>query len=126
MKGIKFNPNGGTIKVNFIFRKLVLAFYSFNLYEKNSNERVIKDKVGNNENDEDDNYLLPNPVNSNEGRVIHLMVSIDALDVETDYEIIIEVFQEGKLIGAEERKSNSKIKPGEDTRHHMIAVKLIV
>ena len=126
MKEIKINPNGGTIKLNFVFRKLVLAFYAFNLYEKNSNDRVIKDKVGNNINDEDDNYQLPNPPNSNDGRIVHLMTSIDPLDVETDYEIVIEVIQDGIIIGTENRDSQGKIKPGDDTRHHMLAIKLIV
>ncbi len=126
MKDVKFNPNGGSIKVNFRFNKLVLAFYAFNLYEKNSNNRILKDLNGNNLNDEDDNYLLPNPPGTNEGRVVHLMVSVDPLDVETDYEVIAELYQDGQLIGQDNRPSAGKIKPGDETRHHMLAIKLVV
>ncbi|MBL6446320.1 hypothetical protein JMN32_08370 [Fulvivirga sp. 29W222] len=103
IKTIKFNPNGEDLKVSFKFEGLIVASYSYTLWETNSNNRVVYEK-GNNQNPDDDSYVLPPPVASCDGRMIQLRTEFKALDPENvkQYTITAEVFQGDQSLGKDE------------------------
>jgi hypothetical protein len=123
MKKIKFNHSGGRLRVNFRFEGDVAASYIFNYFEANSNDLVIKPSPqGNNLNNDDDNFRLPMPSQLNRGRVIMLHTWINALDNDSSYKIIIQVFQENELIDTHEHKGS--IVKGGQTQNPMVIVQL--
>jgi hypothetical protein len=102
MKDIKFDPNGERLSVSFVFEGLIVASYSFTLWEAESNHRLMYEQ-GNNQNSDDDKYDLPMPVSSNNGRLIQLRTDFVGLDPANskDYSITAQVFQGGIDLGNE-------------------------
>ena len=123
MKTMVFDSEKGRLRVNFRFEGLIAASYAFNYFEANSNDLAITPApIGNNLNNDDDDYQLPMPSVLNKNRVILLHLSINALDVDTDYKVIIELLQENEVIDTHELTGH--IKQGEMTQHPMMIVKL--
>ena len=102
MKTIKFNPNGDRLSVSFTFGGLIVASYSFTLWEAGSNDHLMYEK-GNNQNTDDDMYNLPLPVGSNNGRIIQLRTEFVGLDPanSSDFEITANVKQGNSDLGDE-------------------------
>ncbi len=100
MENITFNPDGARIHVSFNFLGLVVASYGFVLWEAQSNHQLMECK-GNNQNPDDDEYDLPLPVKSNDGRLIQLRTEFTGLDPENskEYDISVEVHQGNDKIG---------------------------
>ena len=100
MKIVYFEVGGNQLKVKFEFIGLIAASYAFTLWEANSNQRVMYEK-GNNQNSEDDSYLLPHPPpEQNHERLIQLRTEFIGLDpaANKDYTIVASVYQGGKFL----------------------------
>lgn len=110
---VKIDPNGERLKINISYEGLIVASYVYQLWEAQSND-VITTEKGNNQNPDDDSYLLPMPVSSNVGRIVDVrsrFVGLDP-DVSKKYKIKVEVFQDdkiGEVIDAGELSSNSNL-----------------
>jgi hypothetical protein len=123
MKIINFKKEGGRLKVNFRFEGLVPISYVFEFFEANSNDLVLNPAPrGNNLNSDDDSYPLPMPSQLNKGRIIMFHPSINALDEDADFNIIIEVIQENMVLDTLTHKGH--IKKGGMTQKPMLIVKL--
>ncbi|HMQ78326.1 MAG TPA: hypothetical protein PKD94_02065 [Ignavibacteria bacterium] len=111
MKTIEFDPNGERLTASFTFDDLIVASYSFTLWEANSNDRV-KYEEGNNQNIDDDSFKLPLPVSTNHGRLLQLRTEFVGLDQSSgrSYEIKAQIHQGGKLLG--ELSDSGKITGG--------------
>ncbi len=99
MEKIKFDPNGGNVKVEIEYLGAITASYVYHLWSANSNTVVIE-KLGNNQNPEDDIYFLPQPANQNVNRIIDVLSSLkngDAAKLKAT--VKIKVFQGQKKIG---------------------------
>lgn len=103
IKTIKFDPDGEDLKVAFTFEGLIVASYSYTLWEANSNNRLVY-KKGNNQNPEDDSYSIPPPVIDSDGRMIQLRTEFKALDPDNikKYTITAEIFQGDKSLGKDQ------------------------
>ncbi|UII33676.1 hypothetical protein LVD17_07575 [Fulvivirga ulvae] len=103
IKTIKFDPNGGDLKVVFTFEGLIVASYAYTLWEANSNNQLIYEK-GNNQNPDDDSYTIPPPVIDSDGRLVQLRTEFKALDPENikQYTITAEIFQAGQSLGKDQ------------------------
>ena len=102
MKTIKFNPNGDRLSVSFTFGGLIVASYSFTLWEAGSNDHLMYEQ-GNNQNTDDDVYNLPLPVGPNNGRIIQLRTEFVGLDPanSSDFKITANVKQGNSDLGDE-------------------------
>ena len=101
MKIVYFEVGGNQLKVKFEFIGLIVASYAFTLWEANSRQRVMYEK-GNNQNPEDDSYLLPHPpAEQNDERLIQLRTEFIGLDPASnkDYKIVASVYQGDKFLG---------------------------
>lgn len=99
MYKIYFDPKGSTLKVDINYLGTAIASYVYQLWETKSNAVVFR-QSGNNANSQDDNYDLPTPVSSNEGRLIDILSTLRALVGEEQVQIVnIKVFQGSKKIG---------------------------
>ena len=99
-KKIKFNPLGGSIKVNFIFKSLLLCTYTFDVTEAGSNaSQQDYPKKGDNSNLEDDSYVLPMPAHLNKDRRLWGYITIiDQTGDRGKYEVAFEISQDGKQL----------------------------
>lgn len=105
MKTVKFNPNGGGISAKAVFLGKMVANYEIFLREKNSNAQTSL-LQGDNTNPEDDTINLPTPAVNNDGRRVVLETGFYGLDSVNfpDYEIRLEIYQDGAMIGFENEK----------------------
>jgi hypothetical protein len=102
MKTVNFDPNGEPLRISFKFKGVTVDSYTYTLYKTNSNE--FEDRhSGNNQNTEDDSYLLPVPVSVNANRIIEYSVSFKGLDPINfkEYENSVEIFQGTNLVGSD-------------------------
>src|SRR5947208_1311676 len=76
--------------------KPVIAAYDYYLKDSDANP-PIEHHPGDNRNSQDDIYSLPTPVNINVARYILLKSQIAAIDAPCDYEIKVEVLQNGTV-----------------------------
>jgi len=97
------NANGGAVRCEFLFKGAIIAEYTATLYEANSNA-IINRNMGDNDNAQDDTMILPTPLTGNNNRRLYLNVSFYGKAIG-DYEIKIEVYQDGVLIGGDVDKS---------------------
>jgi len=72
----------------------VLAVYDYDLKTSDANP-PIEHKKGDNQNTKDDRYSLPTPIDTNKDRYILISSEIAAIDTDSDFDIIIEIFQDG-------------------------------
>ena len=102
MKTITFNPNGGALLAKAVFFGNMNASYSIQLRLKGSNEgsEILK---GDNTNPADDQVTLQGPVADNNGRRLVMDTGFRGLnpDVDKNYEIRLEVYQDGKMLDFE-------------------------
>ncbi|OFX22889.1 MAG: hypothetical protein A2041_13070 [Bacteroidetes bacterium GWA2_31_9b] len=100
VKKIKIDSDGEQLKVKLTFIGLIVASYEYMLFETNSNN-ILENHKGNNQNPDDDNYLLPLPNNLNVGRILDIktnFVALDNLKFEK-YKITAELFQGNTKLG---------------------------
>lgn len=98
MQNVQFDPLGGTLNIQIIYKGNMTVSYNYTLWGSNSNG-IVSEHAGNNQNDQDDSYDLPNPVQSNEGRIIDIFSTIRNSDTESQKEIVnIKIFQGTKKI----------------------------
>ncbi|MEO8147939.1 MAG: hypothetical protein ABI723_09900 [Bacteroidia bacterium] len=121
VKNIIFDKDGGPLKVNFKFKGIVGASYTFTLWEAKTNAIAMESR-GNNLNDDDDNYNLPGPAIKNADRLIELDTLLKGLDQGGKYSVIVEVYQDEKLLESDIDKG--EIKAGE-AKQSFIYVRLI-
>jgi hypothetical protein len=100
MKTVSFNSNGGALTAKAVFLGRMVANYSIFLRQKDSNAQTTL-LAGDNTNPEDDSTPLPTPASSNNGRRVVLETGFYGLDHEQfpDYEIRLEICQDGQIIG---------------------------
>jgi hypothetical protein len=101
MVTVPFNSNGGSLFVKAIFLGDMVANYEILLRERNSNTQTSV-LSGDNLNPEDDVTSLPMPATINDGRRILLETGFagNNHEINPDYEIRMEIFQDGEKIGA--------------------------
>jgi hypothetical protein len=99
MKEIRFNPDGPKLTVKLEFFGLIAAAYAIKLSEKNSNQAVFY-HTGDNLNNEDDQYDLPEKADDNDGRILRISTEFYGLDPENfkEYKILIHVYQGDQLL----------------------------
>ncbi|HYV94338.1 MAG TPA: hypothetical protein VE978_21375 [Chitinophagales bacterium] len=99
VKTITYSKSGGPLKVCFKFHGLIAAAYTYTLWAADQNTQLEK-HTGNNMNTADDEYTLPA---GNKGEIIDLLSTFRGLPVgdSTNYGIIIEVYQDGKLLDSD-------------------------
>src|SRR5438876_960086 len=104
VKTITYSKSSGPLKVCFKFNGLIAAAYTFTLWAADQNTQLEK-HPGNNMNTADDEYTLPA---GNNGEIIDLLTTFRGLPVgdSTNYEITIEVYQEGKLLDSDTEKGD--------------------
>ena len=100
MVTVFFKPNGGTLFAKAIFLGDMVANYEVLLREKNSNSETSL-ITGDNLNPEDDVASLPTPAAINDGRRVVLETGFvgNKPDDNPNYEIRLEIFQDGKRLG---------------------------
>ena len=127
MKTIIFNPSGGPLTAKAVFLGDMLADYGMFLKEKDSNSQTII-LEGDNVNPADDSVPLPTPVVFNNGRRVKLETGYygNHPDVNKDYEIRLEIFQDGQLIGFEVDKSSPDNTLAANAKFSLILVKLSI
>ena len=121
MEEVQFNPNGGVLTAKAVFLGNYLADYKMLLREKNSNQQSLL-LEGDNQNSQDDQAVLPTPVNVNDGRRVILKTAFTAKDATQylDYKIKLQIYQDGNLIG-------EKVESGELTdggQYSLLFIKL--
>lgn len=79
MKEFTFNPAGDRISIGVEFGYAHIGSYILRLWEAGSNTVVLQ-RRGNNQNPDDDTYLLPLPTKHNDGRLIQCQTAIVAPD----------------------------------------------
>ena len=104
MKEIRFNSKGGAIvaSAKFTHAYIMQAKYEIMLHEHDSNASTLL-KKGDNLNMEDDIAFLPFPPAINNGKRVVLETGFVGNDYEhyPSYDIVLEIYQDGKLIGYE-------------------------
>jgi hypothetical protein len=98
---IKFDNTNEPLYVEFKVKDgVIAASYIISLFEANSND-TLKEFKGNNVNDQDDKYILPEPPKDNNERVLSLDSSFYGLDPERSrvYDIRMIVYQGSTIIG---------------------------
>jgi hypothetical protein len=90
----KILPGTSDIIIEIIYKGSypVIAGYEYQLREKDSNA-ILDDRGGDNISSQDDIYHLPTPSQSNIGRRAVVTSNIAALDKNSDYTVIINVYQ---------------------------------
>ncbi|HWB62168.1 MAG TPA: hypothetical protein VG603_01565 [Chitinophagales bacterium] len=103
MTTVKFDPTKGPLKVCFDFTGPFFADYTYKLREANSNALADGPKPGDNKNTQDDCYLLPTPVEQNDGRKIVLSTDFVSPPAQKGmaYSIVATVSQNGTSIGSD-------------------------
>jgi hypothetical protein len=100
MEIINFDKMSEPLKVKVNIKNGVMAIaYYIKLSEKNSNKSAAVYE-GDNQNPEDDVFILPTPVGSNEGRVLWFSADFVGLDLakSSTYEVAFEIFQGHTLL----------------------------
>lgn len=97
-----------TVKIEILYRGTypVLAGYVYQLKADNLN-MPIEQRLGDNINNQDDIYYLPTPVRDNVGRKVVLSSQVSALDHDSDFEVIMNVIQDGQV--TDSTKSTGKV-----------------
>lgn len=92
-KTVKINPNSDRLWINILFHGVIMSSYIYILWEAQSNYRLDV-REGNNQNPDDDKYLLPLPTGSNQGRLIDVRTRFIGIDsTKPKYKIIVEIYQ---------------------------------
>ncbi len=84
------------IKITYRGSAPVLAGYEYQLRAADSNPPV-EVRQGDNRNDQDDVYPLPTPIDINRGRRAIVTSNIAAIEKNAEYEVRIQVIQDGKV-----------------------------
>lgn len=98
MENVLFDPSGQTLSIQIVFKGSLTASYNYTLWEANSNA-IVSEHQGNNQNDQDDSFDFPNPVQKNDGRIVDIFSTIKNADDSSLKEIInVKIFQGSKKI----------------------------
>lgn len=103
---IEFKNTNEPLFVEFqVEEGVIAASYIMTLFKTNVNEPLLKFE-GNNVNDEDDKFKLPEPPGKNDGRILRLNVSFYGLDPEKskNYQMKMNVYQGNEFKGAAIKK----------------------
>lgn len=138
MYHLKFDPNGGPLIVQIDYYGSLTASYVYTLWAKNSNAKV-DEQYGNNQNSQDDRFILPSPVSQNSGRIVEIFSTINNPDNSNARELVaIKILQDGNTLFTQENPGGSavhgqvytvvdeKIIPGETTTLSDPFINLIV
>ena len=108
MKIAQFKKKGGVIQVNVTSGFAQAGSYSLILWESNQN-RVVDGypKRGNFINTAPNTDDLPQPNKMNDGRVVECVVTVALTPSIKDYDVGLEIFQDGKSIGLETANGQS-------------------
>lgn len=100
VKKTKFDANGGPLRIALSFDTLLLCTYELDLRGPGSNASVPPfPKSGDNANSEDDEYKLPPPAGSNNGRRAWIFINImDQTGDGGSYQCFAVITQGGKKI----------------------------
>ncbi len=102
MKVVEFNKKGGTIQAQVTSGYAQQGSYALILWEANQNKVVNGfPKRGNFINTDDDVYDLPSPPSENDGRLVESIVTISIAPPIKNYDIDLEILQDGKRLGFE-------------------------
>ncbi|MBI4810925.1 MAG: hypothetical protein HY800_05705 [Ignavibacteriales bacterium] len=101
LQKIKFNPDGGVIKVELKFQTMLLCTYDLDYRETGSNSSVAGFPCkGDNSNAQDDVYSLPMPPSVNMNRSLWIFVTvIDQVGDGGSYQVDIIITQDGNQLG---------------------------
>jgi hypothetical protein len=121
MKTIRFDPNGGKLKVKYTFTGLIAGSYSHTLWDKTLRIRLQRDKKR--ELPEYIEYDLLEPAVSNEEDMVELFVEFRGTGTQDflDYEIKAEIYQENNFI--DDDKESKKITGS--LQHTTLQIKLL-
>ena len=75
MKDVFFNPSGDRLQVGVRFGYPHFASYELLVWESGSNT-IVMQRRGNNQNPDDDDYLMPLPNSNNNGRLVECICTI--------------------------------------------------
>lgn len=84
------------IRIRYAGSNPVLAGYEYQLKTYDTNE-VLEERSGDNQEGDDDIFILPMPVAENTGRKVVLSSAVAAIDKDSDFEITMEVIQDGEV-----------------------------
>ena len=123
---VNFDKKGGPLTAKAVFLGDMVADYGMFVKAKNSNDQTLL-LEGDNLNPDDDSKQLPGTANSNSGRRLKLQTAFfgNHPDVAPDYEIRLEVYQGGKLIGFNSEKSNDTSKLTDKARISLLLINLV-
>lgn len=109
-KEVRFDINGGRIKVEVINGYANLGSYNLKLWDKSGNS-LIMNKFGTFTNPDDDSYDLPVNNSDNDGRWLECSATVDILDNDGFYCVTLKVYQDQKELKSAiyKDKTTSKI-----------------
>jgi hypothetical protein len=125
MKTVHFNAQGGPLNVKAIFLGNLIADYGMYLKQANSNSQTTL-QIGDNLNIEDDEATLPTPASSNDNRRLKLETLFygNNPSVDKEFEIRMEVWQDGQMIGHNNEKSDETRKLTGNAQYSLILITL--
>lgn len=123
---VKFNPNGGVLTAKAVFLGDMVADYGMYLKQSNSNSQTTL-LEGDNLNPENDTAQLPTPVNSNDGRRLKLETGFvgNHPNINKNYEIRLDVFQDEVLIGTNVDKSDATTELTGKAQYSLLLINLV-
>jgi len=123
---VKFDRDGGPLTARAVFLGDMVADYGMFLKPKNSNSQTLL-MEGDNLNPEDDSKELPTPASINNGRRLKLKTAYfgNHPDRKPDYEIRLEVLQDGEVIGFESEKSDDTSKLIDRAQISLLLINLV-
>ena len=126
MVTVNFDKNGGALTAKAVFLGDMIADYGMFLKAKKSNDQTLL-LEGDNLNPDDDSKQLPGTANSNAGCRLKLQTAFfgNHPDVAPDYEIRLEVYQGGKIVGFNAEKSNDTSKLTDKAQISLLLINLV-
>jgi hypothetical protein len=98
---INFNPNGGPLSVEIRYQGPIIAEYTYRLRAASTNA-TVRQETGDNDNEDDDIYVLPTPISNNNDRKITVgsdFASADGTENNVKWVTNVIVFQDNKELG---------------------------
>lgn len=126
MVTVNFEKKGGPLTAKAVFLGDMIADYGMFLKAKKGNEQTLL-LEGDNLNTEDDSKQLPGKANANAGRRLKLQTAFfgNHPDVAPDYEIRLEVYQDGKMIGFNSEQSDNTSKLTDKAQISLLLINLV-
>lgn len=122
IKTVTFNEAGGPITAKAIFLGNMVVGYDLALREKGSNDQVTLLSADNVTTPANNSKDLPGPVAGNDGKRVILNAGLSANDPanQPKYEIRLELYQDGILIGSASETGNL----GNTAQKSMVGIEL--